>query len=104
MTTIFPSWSHRDNKALSDLRLAAGGLPTPIMVCEVIPPLEDWMRVAQENIRRSDCVILILTANSAISPHCEQEVSYAVSIGKETLIWAPQTAPPALYTEKESRV
>lgn len=94
MTTIFASWSHLDDKALSDLRSAAGDLSNPVEVCKVIPERKDWMRVAKEYIDRSDCVILILTANSAASLHCKREVAYAASIGKETLIWAPEIAPP----------
>lgn len=95
MTTIFASWSHRDDKPLFDLCSAARGLPHPVEVCEVISERKDWMRVAKENIDRSDCVILILTANSAASPHCKSEVAYAVSIGRRILMWAPQKTLPA---------
>lgn len=93
MITIFPSWSHLDQEAMSDLRRASREFVTAIEVCDEIAPRHDWLSIAQDGIRRSDCVVLILTANSAASVHCKKEVLYAGSVGKRTLIWAPGPAP-----------
>lgn len=93
MTLIFPAWSHLNREDMGALRAAASNAPNPVEVCDEITPREDWMSVASANIRLSDCVLLILTADSAISRHCAEEVSFAHSIGKPTLIWSPGEGP-----------
>jgi len=92
LLTVFPSWSHLDRQSMRDFRQAATLFATPIEICEEIAPRQDWFSIAQGSIRRSDYVVLILTANSAASAHCQTEVSYATSIGIETLIWIPRLA------------
>jgi hypothetical protein len=89
LTTLFPSWSHLDRDARDRLREAAKDAYSPMQVWDVIQPRQDWFRIAQDSIRRSDCVVLILTVNSAASLHCEREVSFAHRLGIRTLIWAP---------------
>jgi hypothetical protein len=86
--TIFPAWSHSDGGPMGDLRSAATRFSGVLEVCE-IDEQPDWFEVVQDNIRRANCVVLILTANSAVSPNCEREVSYAGDVGTLTLIWSP---------------
>lgn len=100
---IFPAWSHLDREALHSLRRVATEFSASIEICEEIPPRLDWLRIARNNIRHSDYVLLVLTTNSASSTHCEQEVSYAEAIGKTTLIWTPAGAPAPPEWVRRSR-
>jgi hypothetical protein len=93
--TIFPVWSHLDRAHVDDLREAANAFPDALQICEEIQLRNDWLSIARRNIRRSDCVVLVLTANSAVSGYCEWEMSYANSIGRRALIWVPTGTGPA---------
>jgi hypothetical protein len=93
MIRIFPAWSHLDREPMSKFRIAATNSSTPVDVCDEITLRQDWLNIALTNIRRSDCVVLVLTANSAKSVHCGREISYAHALGKAILIWAPGIAP-----------
>lgn len=76
---------------MKDFRKAAEQEPGSIVVCEEIEERDDWLAIAYRDIRASDCVVLILTSNSAVSPNCEAEVSFATSLGKRVLTWTPVT-------------
>ena len=89
MATLFPVWSHFDRAELNNLRRAAARLSPRLELCDEIPRRQDWFSIARRNIRRSDCVLLILTANSVSSPHCRKEISYAARMRKRTMIWTP---------------
>lgn len=93
MTTIFPAWSHLDRESMLALRDAVSRSSYPVQMCDEIAPLTEWMAIAEKSIRDSDCVILILTVNSANSRNCKWEVSYAREAKKPTLIWVPAQAP-----------
>lgn len=82
-TRVFISYSHKDAGFATWLRLGLEAHGTEVFrdVDDILPS-EEWWRRLQGLIGQADTVVFVLSAESAGSKVCRQEVAHAVNLNK----------------------
>jgi serine/threonine protein kinase len=95
---VFLSYSHKDHQVMKTILQTIKVLTEIVYIdCESLRAGDRWNERLQEMIKESNIFQLLWSKNSAISPYCQQEWTYALTLVDEK---PPRFICPVYWSEK----
>lgn len=95
---VFLSYSHKDHRVMKTILPTIKALSEVVYIdCESLRSGDKWNERLHEMIRESNIFQLLWSKNSAISPSCQQEWAYALTLVSEK---PPRFIRPVYWSKK----